>query len=208
MKLLIIRHGEPEGNERGKRFLGTYDAALSDIGLEQAYNAGKLIAERVACHDVSIVSSPLIRSMQTASAIRECLGCGPARIDPRLSEIDMGKWNGKLFDDIRDEYPEEFYARGRDLWNYKAPGGENFAETGARFKAAMESIINESPDDSILIVVSHAGAIRAGLSLMTDTPFRIWMKRSIPYAGILQVEIKDDHFCFPEKAWTYRKPGR
>ena len=197
MKLLIVRHGEPAGNERGKRFLGIFDAELSDRGLEQAYTAGKLIAEKAAGRDVSIVSSPLARSIQTASVIRDCLGCSPARIDPRLRELDMGTWNGKLFDDVRDEYPEEFYARGRDLWNYKAPGGENFAETGGRFKAALESIINEAPDDSIQIIVSHAGAIRAGLSLMTDTPFRIWMKKNIPYAGILQIEVTNGLIGFP-----------
>ena len=127
--------------------------------------------------------------MQTATIIKEHVSCSSFETDPRLKEIDMGRWNGRLFDDIRDEYPEEFWARGRDLWNYRAPGGENFAETGERFRSALLDIADGEPDDSIAVIVSHAGAIRSGLSLMTEIPFGVWMKRNIPYAGVVELEI-------------------
>ena len=192
MRLLIVRHGKPEGADSVKRFLGRTDEALSAEGLEQAHELGRTIAKRETERNVVIVSSPLKRSQETAAAIREHVGCGPIVTDDDLSEIDMGAWDGRCFDEIRQEYPEEYMERGGNLWNYKVPEGESFAETGARFKRAIERIIEQQAEADTVIVVSHAGAIRAGLSLITDTPFDEWMKRDIPYTSSIILEDIDE----------------
>lgn len=199
MKFYIVRHGRPERAEQGKVFLGVTDVALSEAGAAQSGQAGAILKEKTGCRAVKIVTSPLMRCFQTASIIKEHVCCSSFETDPRLREIDMGIWDGKLIDDIRDEYPEEYRARGQDLWNYKVPEGESFAETGKRFCSALEDIIRNEPDDSIVIIVSHAGAVRAGLSLLTEMPFSTWMKRDIPYAGIAELEI-----CLREAAVQVR----
>ena len=183
MKIYIVRHGKPEGIESRKRYLGITDEALSDEGMEQANELGAQIADIEGPSDVRIVSSPLIRCFETALVIKEHLNCEFVETDQRLREIDMGTWDGRYFDEIQCEYPEEYEARGNDLWNYKAPEGENFRETGERFKAVAEGLTKWAAEDDVIIIVSHAGAIRAGLSLMTDTPFDEWMNTKIPYAS-------------------------
>ena len=37
MKFIRVRHGEPEGTDLGKRFLGIADVPLTDKGVEMVY---------------------------------------------------------------------------------------------------------------------------------------------------------------------------
>ena len=192
MKVYIVRHGYPEGITDRKRYLGITDEALSDEGVRQACRIGSRIASEIGRKPVRIVSSPLIRCSETALIIKDYVMCGFVETDPDLREIDMGDWDGRYFDEIKAEYPDEFEARGKDLWNYRAPGGESFSETGLRFRNVLGRLTKWASKDESIIIVSHAGAIRAGLSLITGTPFDEWMKRKIPYAGCIVLDITDN----------------
>ena len=193
MIIYIVRHGYPEGITDRKRYLGITDEALSDEGVRQACRIGSRIASEIGRKPVRIVSSPLIRCSETALIIKDYVMCGFVETDPDLREIDMGDWDGRYFDEIRAEYPDEFEARGRDLWNYRAPGGENFAEAGERFRKALERLTRWASKDDVIILVSHAGAIRAGMSLITGTPFDEWMKRKIPYGSSIVLDVNGEN---------------
>ncbi len=193
MKIYIVRHGYPEGITGRKRYLGITDEALSDLGMEQAAETGEMIAAAAGNIPVRIVSSPLTRCFETAMVIKEHVCCGFVETDPDLREIDMGDWDGRYLDEIKAECPDEFEARGRDLWNYKAPGGESFAETGARFRKAFDGLTRWASKDDVIIIVSHAGAIRAGMSLITGTPFDEWMKRKIPYGSSIVLDVNGEN---------------
>ena len=192
MKIYLVRHGYPEGITERKRYLGITDEALSDEGMRQADSIGSKIASETGHRSVRIVSSPLIRCFETAMVIKNHVICGFVETDPDLREINMGKWDGRYFDEIKAEFPDEFEARGRDLWNYRVPEGESFAETGERFKKVFDNLTRWASKDDVIIMVSHAGAIRAGMSLITGTPFENWMKRKIAYAGCISLEINKD----------------
>lgn len=191
MKILMVRHAMPEGAEKGKRFLGLTDEPLCDEGWQQALIAGQIIAEMLPPGKVRITASTLRRSMQTAWTIGRQIGDVILDIDDDLREIDMGTWDGRYLDEIRKEYPDEFEARGKDLWNYRTPGGETFAEAGERFRDAVSFIVRYALDDETVVIVSHGGVMRAGLSLMTDKSFDDWMKTDIPYACILVLNRTD-----------------
>ena len=188
----IVRHGQPEGTEQGKRYLGRTEVPLSGEGQIQADQLGaKLRAETAAAGSggaVRIISSPQMRCYETARIISRHFPGAAVETDPDLKEIDMGVWDGKLFSKIREAFPEEYEARGRDLWNYRAPGGESFAETGERFRSVIEKRIQ--PDEEDMIIVSHAGAILSGLSLLTGIPFEDLRRRGIPYAGIVKLKCR------------------
>jgi len=191
MKVIICRHGKPDGTEYGRRYLGVTDEALSDEGMEQADELGRRISELVTDEPVRIVSSSLVRAFETALMIKNRLGCEFIETDHELAEIDMGEWDGKYFSEIMEVYPEEYEARGRDLWNYKVPGGESFSEAGARFVKEIRALTDCAYPDEVIVIVSHHGVIRAGLSLMTDIPFEEWMSRKIHYAGAVILDVTD-----------------
>lgn len=187
MKIYMVRHGMPMGAEKGRRYLGITDEPLCKEGRMQADEAGQLLSQLEPSGNIRIVSSTLTRSIQTAKIINEYLGCDFVEIDDELREIDLGEWDGRYAEDVQREFPEEYEARGNDLWNHRTPGGETFAETGERFRDALYEIVKWSGDDEVIVIVSHAGAINAGLSLMTDLSFEEVRAFRLPYTGIFAV---------------------
>lgn len=202
MKLYLVRHGKPEGSEKGKRFLGLTDEPLSERGIEQAHQLGSVIAAQESGKSVRIVSSSLSRCFKTALIIKEHLHGEFIETDRDLREINMGDWDGRYFDEIRREFPEEFEARGRDLWNYIVPGGESFAEAGERFRETLDNLVSRAAADDVIVIVSHAGVIRAGLSLMTEIPFEEWMKNRITYAGAVLLDVTDGNISVTKQILT------
>ena len=94
--LLLVRHGLTDWNREG-RFQGHLDPPLSDDGREQA----RLIATRLAASAKEparrIVSSPLLRALETAEIIAEALGLPTDKVvrDARLRELGQGAWEGR-----------------------------------------------------------------------------------------------------------------
>ena len=70
-KVLYVRHGQSETNLRGVFAGGNDDTRLTDLGREQAKNAGK---ELKGIKIDRIICSPLSRTYETAQIIAKELG--------------------------------------------------------------------------------------------------------------------------------------
>ncbi len=69
VKLVIMRHGESEAN-RDRIFTGWTDVPLTEKGIQQAHDAGRLIAETgLVFHDLH--TSMLYRAIKTAHIVLE-----------------------------------------------------------------------------------------------------------------------------------------
>ena len=92
-KVLYVRHGQSETNLRGVFAGGNDDTRLTDLGREQAKNAGK---ELKGIKIDRIICSPLSRTYETAQIIAKELGLSVNKIqkDERLKEYDVGTGNG------------------------------------------------------------------------------------------------------------------
>ena len=68
----------------------------------------------------------------------------------------LGAWDGRYMREIKEEFPEEYEARGKDLVNYKIDeNAENFHDLRDRvLKKFKELLENEKGD---LLIVAHAG---------------------------------------------------
>lgn len=154
-QLWLVRHGQTDWNRQG-RYQGQADPPLNAAGLAQAEAlAGQLAAsgERFA----AIYASDLQRARDTAEVIGAALGL-PAKVDARLREINLGRWEGMLAVDIVRQYPAEWAQRERDPWNSPAPGGETPAAVAARVEAAANDIAQAHPAGTVLIV-AHGFAL-------------------------------------------------
>jgi alpha-ribazole phosphatase len=83
----------------------------------------------------------------------------PVRVDDRFREQDFGRWEGRRWDDIA---AAESAAYWRDPAGCRAPGGESFADVVGRVAAGMADL-NDACDARDIVVVAHAGSIRAAL---------------------------------------------
>ncbi len=161
---LLIRHGLVS-EDAEERFLGAADAPMSAAGEAQIRELAARLRPRVTPD--AIYCSDLSRSRRTA----ELLAGGsaiPVRVRPALREIDMGDWQGLSRRDIAERLPDEYAARGRDIANFRPPGGESFADLAARALPCWREIV-ESEGEAVAIA-GHAGVNRVILCHLLGAP--------------------------------------
>jgi alpha-ribazole phosphatase/probable phosphoglycerate mutase len=98
------------------------------------------------------------------------------KVDPRLQEVSLGDWEGELFDDIAQNYPEHIAERRANPVHSRPPGGESVAEVAARMAQAANDITRAHPEEPV-IIVSH------GLALAT----LICLARQIPLSQVFKL---------------------
>lgn len=106
------------------------------------------------------IASPTRRAMQTVKALTHVR---PLPI-PALTEQDFGTWTGQRHADLWDSGDAAYRAYWDDPVNNAPPGGESYAAQFARTAAAIRDLAAEHAGLD-LILVAHAGTIRAALAL-------------------------------------------
>lgn len=148
----FIRHGETDANVQ-EVWQGQQDWGLNELGRRQASQ----LAEHFADGFAHVVSSPLGRARQTAALLN---GADP-RLDERLMEIDMGRWEGLTHQEVTERYGDlldRMFKAGEDV--RRGGDGENWEDLTARVGAAFDSIVTSHTDDS-LALVGHGSSLRA-----------------------------------------------
>jgi alpha-ribazole phosphatase len=158
LELIIIRHGETEGN-RKRVYQGWTDTRLNSNGLRQAERlALRLKKEEFDC----IYSSPLERALMTALTVNKYHGLEIKTVD-HIKEINFGEWENMSQRQLEELYPDYMNKWRGDYKNFAAPGGESLDMAYSRINSWLERLIKNNPKGRAL-VVSHAGAIRAMIS--------------------------------------------
>ncbi|HEY1590330.1 MAG TPA: histidine phosphatase family protein [Solirubrobacteraceae bacterium] len=176
--VLLARHGQTDDNLEPLRFQGWRDTPLNDTGRRQAAE----LAERVASMGIaSLWSSDLLRGSETAAIVGSRLEMTP-RLDWRLREGNRGRWEGRLFEDVAREEPEEFagWMRAGDDWRF--PGGESLREHQRRVSACVEQI--RGAGELPALAVSHGGSIRAVLCLSNPRGLAAFHEYKIPNVAL------------------------
>ena len=160
--LILIRHGQSQANLE-RRFAGIYDAPLTALGERQAALSAAYVAKNYKISRV--YASDLRRAYFTGKAAADA--CGVEIVpDRRLREISAGAWEGMLFDEIVEKYPEDFGLFMTDVGASRATDGESVAELAARVMDALHDLA-EHHDGETVVIATHATPIRAAQSLVS-----------------------------------------
>jgi broad specificity phosphatase PhoE len=156
--LLLVRHGESEGNAGGI-IQGQLDLGLTELGrLQASWTADSLSLGRVA----AVVSSPLERSRVTAEVIGARLGLTP-RLDERLMEYGFGELSGLNREEIGVRFPQValtgFAGSYNGSWT-PIPGEEGREEFFSRVRLSIDELVAEAADNQV-VVVTHGGFLNA-----------------------------------------------
>jgi probable phosphoglycerate mutase len=170
--IVLIRHGETAWNAE-RRLQGHIDIQLNAEGLRQADAvAAALAGERVD----AIVASDLQRAHQTAQAIARLHGM-PLHTDPSLRERCFGGFEGLLYAEIEQRFPQEFAAWQAREVDGAMPAGVRVAETFRQFyQRSVHAIMRlaQQHRGQSLVLVAHGGvlecAYRAALGMALETP--------------------------------------
>lgn len=187
VKFIIVRHGYSLGN-KGNIFTGQMDVSLDERGFSQAKSVAKYVLENFQVDE--IYSSELCRAYDTALPLAKALG---KEIKKRkgLNEVDVGLWQGKTFDEIKVEYPEnfEFYIRCPGLSRFD--GGESYAEARERAVCEFRKIAEENEGKTVF-VATHGGIIRNLIGAWRDIPLeRLTDVPRVSNASVTLVEYEN-----------------
>ena len=145
----LFRHGEVEG-PRGRVCRGQADDPLSAVGRAQSARIAAWVAATLPAPD-RIVSSDLSRCADLARQL------GPVVTEPRLREQDMGRWDGRTWEDITTEDPTGTLAYWDDYVDARPHGGESFGDVYRRVTTWWDA----QEFEGRVIVVTHIGVIRS-----------------------------------------------
>jgi len=168
MRLLLIRHGQSEGNA-ARRIQGQGDYPLSALGHEQAHRlAGRLRREYEGLS--AVYTSTLRRAAQTAVILAEAVGA-PLVLDERLQEHDIGELAGLTAQEVQERFPEFHAAWMADPEEWiDTPGGEGSERLGQRVREVMAEIAARHGSDETVAIVSHGGTLGAYLGQVLGLP--------------------------------------
>lgn len=185
--LVFVRHGEPDLTSSSTVFLGRAGPGLSPRGRAQADKVS-LWARSFSWR--GCFCSPLVRARETAEIICSFLDIKPV-IKEELSEIDLGYWDGREKTDIPREYPRLWEQREKDLYSFRYPGGESFADLEARAVPLLRSLAVKG---GRWLIVSHAGVFRVMLRNLFGIPFPETFRYDPEYGGVLLFEKEGETF--------------
>ncbi len=182
-RLVVVRHAESEGNFL-REFHGQYNSDITERGHKQAECTARFL------DDVKIdkiYSSDIKRAFSTAKHVADRKGLEIIK-DENLREIFAGEWEQKKFEEIAENYPEEF-----DRWiNHKSestpPGGEPVLHLAKRICKEFEKIAREN-DGKTVLVVTHATPIASLTCLWKNEDFHAM--DNTPWAPNASVSIVD-----------------
>ncbi len=159
MLIFFVRHGLTDWNAQ-RRFQGTSDIPLNDMGLAQAETAAgrcaQLSIERV-------YHSALLRAAQTAQAVARACGA-PLIAETGFNEVHLGKIQSLTRDEAMAQYPQEFSAYLADMVHVAPPEGENLLQLQKRALAALSKVEEDAKGCERIAVVSHGALLKALLS--------------------------------------------
>lgn len=160
-RILLIRHGESEAN-RNNIFAGQIDPDLQDKGIEQAKLTAKFINEKYKID--KIYSSDLKRAYNTAIELSKLTGIDIVK-DEGMREIEAGEWEGKLFEELINLFPDDFKKWMHNIEEARCTGGETVKAMAFRVYSAIEKIASENIGKTVA-VATHATPIRAILTIV------------------------------------------
>ena len=152
-RLIMLRHGQSVWNKEN-RFTGWVDVDLSEEGIAQAKNAGKLIKQHNLEFDV-IFTSYLRRAIKTLWEVLEATDkmWMPVQTDWRLNERHYGGLQGKNKDETREQFGAEQVQIWRRSYATPPPPSESKDEQVDDRYAGMEMPAGESLKDTLTRVM-------------------------------------------------------
>jgi glucosyl-3-phosphoglycerate phosphatase len=165
-RLVLWRHGETEYNATG-RMQGHLDVPLTPTGWNQARFAVPALAR---FDPELVVTSDLRRATDTATVFTDASGV-PLRIDKRLRETYLGRWQSLTTDQIEDGWPGDL-ARWQADATIAPPDGESRVDVANRTVEVVAEL-DEEFDHTVLLCI-HGGVIIALAAHLLGLPVPMW----------------------------------
>ena len=160
--LVLERHGQSEWNKKNL-FTGWKDPKLTELGIEEAIKAGKLLKTKEMKFDL-MFTSDLFRAQETGRLILENMNQLDIPIikNQSLNERNYGDLAGLNKDDAREKWGEKQVHIWRRSFDIPPPGGESLKDTAERVLPYFHSEILPKVEEGLdVLVAAHGNSLRA-----------------------------------------------
>ncbi len=218
MKLILLRHGESTWNKEN-RFTGWTDVELSDAGVAEAKEAGKVLSEADFDFDVCFTSY-LKRAVHTLNYVLAETNNDhlPVIKTWKLNERHYGALQGLNKSDTAKKYGEEQVKIWRRSFDVRPPALDNNDERNPAFCKTYKEVdksqlpLAESLKDTIarvlpyyesevkpylaagknVLIVAHGNSLRALIMKLENMSEKDILEFNLPTAVPLVYEIGED----------------
>ena len=191
--LILVRHGQSEWNEKNL-FTGWKDPGLTDLGVGEANNAGRLIKETKIIFD-EMFTSNLGRAQKTGSIILDVLDQINVAIikNEALNERNYGSLAGLNKDDARKKWGEEQVHIWRRSFDIPPPDGESLKNTAERVLPYFNhQIMPKIIDGNNILIAAHGNSLRALIMQLDNISQEDIVKLEIPTGAPIHYSFNDD----------------
>jgi len=191
--LVLVRHGQSEWNAKNL-FTGWKDPGLTDQGLAEAKNAGKLILDESIQFDF-MYTSMLSRAQKTGDIILGVLNHKEIPIvkNEALNERDYGSLAGLNKDDARKKWGKEQVHIWRRSFDIPPPDGESLKDTADRVLPYFEAeIMPKVISGSSILIAAHGNSLRALIMKLDSISPEDIVELEIPTGAPIQYEFTSD----------------
>ncbi|KAI9313513.1 6-phosphofructo-2-kinase-domain-containing protein [Dichotomocladium elegans] len=181
-KIWFSRHGESMFNLEDK--IGG-DADLSPRGRKYSKRIPELIKERIGDQPLTVYTSSMRRTIQTASHLNY-----PQKHWKALDELDTGVCDGMTYAEIEEKFPEDFARRDEDKFNYRYRGGESYRDLVLR----VEPVIMELEQNDNILLIAHQATLRCIFAYFLDVGHEELPYIKVPLHTLIEL-IPNAHGC-------------
>ena len=198
-KLVLLRHGQSQWNLEN-RFTGWKDIELSENGILEAKESGRLIKEKKIPIDI-VYSSGLKRAIDTAIiAMKEAnydhlFNNGELIIIKNIAvnERDYGDLTGLNKQETAEKYGKEQVHIWRRSYDVNPPGGESLKNVVERVKPYFENTMKKDLENRKNILLSaHGNSLRALFLILNFYTAETILTAEIPTGKPFIIEYKNN----------------
>lgn len=160
VNIYLVRHGQTNENSE-KLYYGNMDMSLNDVGRNQILKSANYL-KNVKFDKIYI--SERKRTEETALLIlgeqKELI------IEKRINELNFGAFEGKSYEQLLDEFPEECEVWSSDWKNFAPPNGESYINMYNRVRDFIKDL--EKEEESNILIATHGGVMRTFFAYIMD----------------------------------------
>ncbi len=191
--LILVRHGQSEWNSKNL-FTGWKDPGLTELGVKEAKDAGKLIADKGILFDL-MYTSMLTRAQKTGDLILQEMRHPEITIikNEALNERNYGSLAGLNKDDARKKWGDDQVHIWRRSFDIPPPDGESLKDTAERVLPYFKSeIMPKVIEGSSILIAAHGNSLRSLIMDLDSISSEEIVNLEIPTGAPIQYIFNED----------------
>ena len=182
MEIILVRHTTPSVS-KGICY-GQTDLDVTDVFEEERE---VVLSQILALNEVEkgfvIYTSPLMRCGKLAHFLSEKLDAA-VHVEDRLMELNFGVWENRAWNDLPQD---DLTLWMNDFVTAHPPDGESYEELNERVFAFLKTL--QLVDNQCVILVTHAGVIRALMAHAQGLPLAKAFDVKLEYGAVCAVDL-------------------